>query len=116
MESTPSAFSNSFYFSPSFLKDYGALIGSLIASTIALFLGGGGGNWIKSWFLMPVLKVLSLKRLHHTHELDVWRLLIRNEGKAIAKNVQVEVIEIIDDGNKKRDNFLPLPLRTTRFS
>ncbi len=115
MEATPSAFMTILNTSASILKDYGALIGALIASSIALFLGGGGGNWIKAWFSKPTLRILSLKGLHHTHELDVWRLLIKNEGKAIAKNVQVEVIEITDDGNKKRENFLPLPLRWTHL-
>lgn len=115
MESSPSAFIKILNSSFTFLKDYGELIGALIASSVALFLGGGGGNWIKTLFSKPALKVLSLKRLHHTHELDVWRVLIKNEGKAIARNVQVEVVEIIDDSNKKRENFLPLPLRWTHL-
>ncbi len=41
-------------------------------------------------------------------------MVIKNEGNVLAKNVQVDVIEIEDSG-KRRENFLPIPLRWTHL-
>jgi len=43
----------------------------------------------------------------------IYRLEFINDSKYIAKNVEMYIQEIYDDGNIFRDNFIPSPLRWT---
>lgn len=98
---------------PDLFTKYGALIGSLIASSTALFLAAGGSEWLKRKFINPKLKIVgNIMRFTQNHY--QWRIAVLNEGNDIAKNVQVDVTEIAENG-KPRDNFLPMPLGWTHF-
>lgn len=85
--------------------------GPIIASLTALFLGGGGGRYISPILgFKPKLEISSLKKFSQSP--NVWRLLIKNTGKNTALDVQVDIVEVKDDG-EVRENFLPVPLRWT---
>lgn len=92
---------------------YGALIGALIASSVALFLAAGGGEWLKRKFIKPKLKIVG-NIIRYTQSHYQWRITVLNDGNDTAKNVQVNVTRIVDDG-KPRINFLPMPLGWTHF-
>ncbi|OGG12955.1 hypothetical protein A2773_01970 [Candidatus Gottesmanbacteria bacterium RIFCSPHIGHO2_01_FULL_39_10] len=97
----------------SFLVKYGGLIGSLVASGIALFLGGGGGRWLKGSIYKPKMKVEgNIRRFRQNHY--SWRIAIKNYGNDTAKDVQVNVTKIIENGIP-RENFLPMPLVWTHW-
>lgn len=99
-------------------------VGSLIASLTALVLAIWGGR-MRRIAEKPKLKVGeniishnqpisngtgSQVHVDSTH----YRFLIKNEGNATAKDVEVYIEEIANDG-VKRDNFLPVPLRWTHY-
>ena len=97
-----------------FLKDYGAPIGTVIASATALLIAIGGA-WLKSLVFKPKLDVLDLRGFNQSQELTVWRLVIKNTGKDTARDVQVEVIEIKDEGDTRK-NFLPMSVNWTHLN
>jgi len=84
---------------------------SVLPSVVALLVAGGIGRYIKPYLgIKPNLEVFELVRFHQEHY--IWRLAIVNNGKETAKNVQVDVVKIYDNGNP-RENFLPMPLPWT---
>src|SRR3989344_8791678 len=91
-----------------FAKDYG----SVVAAITALSLAGGFGRWLLSKFYKPKLEILSLRSFKQYKDLTLWRFAIKNKGNEIAKNVQADVIAIYDN-DKKRIDFLPVPLKWT---
>jgi hypothetical protein len=98
---------DSFFHSPEFW-------GSIIASLTALFISIGGARYIKRFFkIKPELAVISFKR--YTQNTYYWRIAIRNSGKEVARNVQVDVTSISDNGIKRK-NFLSIPLRWTHLN
>src|SRR3989344_5155347 len=105
METTPSG---------NFFLQYGSLIGTIIASITALGIAIWG-RWLRSLPFRPELKIVDLISRNQTPSLNLWRLVIKNIGNDTAKNVQVDIIEVVDDGKKLRKNFLPLPLRWTHL-
>lgn len=90
------------------------LLGAVVASFTALFIAGGGGKFVKEFFYYPYIKLpFNVVRNKQNHYM--WRIAIQNDGNAIAKDVQVDVISIIEDG-RERENFIPMPLRWTHLS
>ncbi len=86
----------------------------LVASFTSLLIAGGIGKYIKPFlWIKPNLKTLKLE-LYSQSSL-YWRLPIKNVGNQIAKDVQVEVTQVIDNG-KRRSNFLAVPLRWTHLN
>ena len=84
---------------------------SILPSIVALLVAGGIGRYIKPYLgIKPRLEVLELIRFHQAHY--IWRLAIVNNGRETAKNVQVDVVKIYDEG-VLRENFLPMPLPWT---
>jgi hypothetical protein len=45
----------------------------------------------------------------------IYRLVIKNDSNYIAKNVEIDIEEVIDDDGNKRDNFLPAPHNWTHI-
>lgn len=88
---------------------------ALIAALTALFLAGGGGRWIKSFFYRPKIEVSGYAPFKQADNLKVWRLSLKNTGNDIAYNVQANTISIFDKGEERR-NFLPIPLRWTHLN
>lgn len=87
----------------------------LISSVIALLIAGGVGEYIKPWLgFKSSLELLSFRRYKQASH--YWRLAIRNSGREVARSVQVDILKIVDDGGKERDNFLPIPLRWTHLN
>ncbi len=87
---------------------------SLFAPLVALFLGGGGGRYIKPYLgIKPNLHVAGLRKFGQDRQ-DVWRIAIENLGTETAKDVQVDVTKIIDNG-APRENFLSMPLTWTHL-
>ena len=97
-----------------FLRDYGALIGTILASATALLIAVGG-EWLKSLIFKPELVILNFRKFRQSHELTVWRLVIKNTGRDTAREVQAEILEIKDEGNL-RENFLPTTLSWTHLN
>jgi hypothetical protein len=89
---------------------YGTWAAVVAALTIAVW-----GKTLKTFFYKPKITMLDITRFNHNHTLDVWRLPFTNTGNDTAKDVQVEIVEVIDDRNKKRNNFLPIPLLWTHL-
>lgn len=89
---------------------YGTWAAVIVALVVAVW-----GRTLKTWFYNPQISILEITRFNHHHRLDVWRLAIKNTGNDSAKVVQVDIVEIIDDKNKKRENFLSIPLRWTHI-
>lgn len=84
---------------------------SLFASFVALFLGGGGGRYIKPFLkIKPDLRVADLRRFRQAPH--VWRLAIKNIGTETAQDVQVDITKLIQN-DSPRENFLTMPLRWT---
>lgn len=84
---------------------------TVFPSIVALLVAGGIGRYIKPYLgIKPCLEVLELVRFHQAHY--IWRLAIVNNGRETAKNVQVDVVKIYDEG-VLRENFLPMPLPWT---
>ncbi len=81
----------------------------LITSLVALFLGAGGGDWIRREIWKPKLVFKELMKVRQGGKV-IWRLVIENQGRATAKNVQVEATRIYE-GKGARNDFLSLPLR-----
>ena len=97
--------------SSGFIKTYGGLIGTFIASATALFIAGGGGRWLINKAYKPNLKVTgNIQR--YMQALQMWRIAITNEGNDTAKNVQAMVTRFIE-GGQDRENFVPMPLAWT---
>lgn len=94
-----------------FFKEYGELLGAVIASTVALFIAAGGAEKWKRVFLKPELKVINnIQRYRQAHH--VWRISVKNTGNDIARDVQAMVTNITE-GGKERENFVPMPLGWT---
>jgi len=93
------------------IRDYG----SLIASITALFIAGGGGRWLMTKFYRPKLEIVGFGPHKQASNLKVWRIVIKNYGNEVARNVQADVIKIYDK-NKERENFLPIPLQWTHLN
>lgn len=98
---------------PDLLNNYGVLISSIVA----LFLGGGGGRFLKERFYKPILSIsenLIPVYQHYgekdSNDLRIWRLGIKNIGFSTA-NIQADVVSVIDNTGSKRTNFVPLPLQ-----
>src|SRR5437899_3223088 len=86
---------------------------SLFASLVALFLGGGGGRYIKPYLgIKPTLRIAGLRR--YMQDVYVWRLAVENIGSETAKDVQVDVTKLTHNGTP-RENFLSMPLRWTHL-
>lgn len=99
----------------------------LLGVIAALFLGAGGGNWIKSWFRKPKLNI-SIKvappDCHKTsfYRSDVdrkvcdtyyFRFRVENSGNFYAENVEAMVTEVYKkkyDQYERMTSFLPLNL------
>jgi len=99
----------------------------LLGVFAALFLGAGGGDWLKSWFKKPKLNI-SIKvappDCHKTsfYRSDVdrkvcdtyyFRFRIENRGNSYAENVEAMVTEVYKkqgDHYEKLISFLPLNL------
>ncbi len=91
-----------------------SLLFSIIPSIVALCIAGGIGRFIKPYFgIKSELEILELRRFRQKHH--VWRLVVVNNGREIAKNVQVDVIRMHDE-NILRENFLPMPLPWTHVN
>ena len=85
----------------------------LTAILIAVF-GRSAAKYVSGLIFKPNLKPNDeILRIEQPGEV-VYRLQIQNEGKDTAREVEVSVTEISDDG-VRRDNFLPVPLRWTHF-
>ncbi|MBI2621991.1 MAG: hypothetical protein HYW63_05110 [Candidatus Levybacteria bacterium] len=97
-----------------FLVRYGALIGTIIASLTALVIAIWGRG-LKRLGYKPKIEIVDLIQNNQNPSLDLWRLVIKNSGNDTAKKVQVDIVEVFDDGNKVRKNFLPIPLRWTHL-
>lgn len=63
-------------------------------------------------------KIVPLRviRHHQNKGLIVYRLIILNDSNYLAKNVEVDIKEIIDDGGVSRINFVQSPLNWTHLS
>lgn len=93
-----------------FFEHYDSIIGSILVSMVALSIAIWG-SVMKSWVVKPRLKVTDLKK-YKQNQINVWRLLIKNIGSDIAKDVKAEISMLFDNG-KLRKNYLPAPLRWT---
>lgn len=103
----------------SFFEQYGTLIGTSVASGMALFIAVGG-KWLRSKFYKSNLKIVDFKKYiqkrdNDTSLLVVWRMVVKNCGNETARNVQADVIKIYDN-ETKREGFLPVPLRWTHLN
>lgn len=86
-------------------------IGTIGATVAAVFFGLGG----KENLLKPDMKIIGHHENKQANSSTVeghTRLKFINEGKSTAKNVNVYVEEIIDNGIS-RGHFLPVPLSWT---
>jgi hypothetical protein len=88
-------------------------IGSVIASITALIIAIFTEPFLNKFVRKTKLKVKGVtSHIQGKGDLFVHRLLIKNEGNYRAKDVEVNV-EQIYDGDEKRKNFLPAPLGWT---
>ena len=84
----------------------------IIAAVFALFIAGGGGQYLKPLLgLKPELKFFDV-RLFDQNGSDHWRVALKNIGNVSAKNVQCDVTKVTE-GASVRENFVAVPLRWT---
>lgn len=78
---------------------------SLSALTISVF-----GKWIESLYRKPKLEAIRPIE-KYDQGIQIWRLLIRNNGNKAARSTSAEIVSIKENGSgKPRKNFLPSPL------
>lgn len=63
-------------------------------------------------FQKPKLRPLKILKVLQTYQY-IYRLTIKNDSNFIAKNVEIDIEGITDDGGVPRENFIPAPLRWT---
>ncbi len=73
------------------------------------------GTLTKGFIYKPKLKINKLFRINQTQKLSVWKLAFKHEGNEKAKSIQVDVVEVYNEGTKRKD-FLPVPLRWTHVN
>lgn len=91
-----------------FIERYGSFIASTLASFLALSIAIYGSK-MRSWRIKPRFEIIKIEKYMQAG-VKVWRLLIKNSGNDIAKDVQAEILKIYDNGNFRK-NYLPAPLR-----
>lgn len=92
----------------------GAFIGALLSSAAALTIALRQDEWRRRKRKSDI-KALEVVGVYQ-NSIRYYRLVLRNEGKYTARNIEVDVEEVYDEGGKERDNFIPAPLRWTHIN
>lgn len=93
-----------------------SIVVSLLSTMAALVIATFDGR-MKRWAEKPKL---GIKTVAHNSQAngnvtqDVWRLLMENEGKGTAREVEVYAEKIIRNRSIV-ENFLPVPLQWTHY-
>lgn len=69
------------------------------------------GEVVRRWAFRPEIRAVQLVSTDQIVS-KITRLLLKNEGSVSARDVEAHVEEIFD-GDDKRENFVPVPLRWT---
>jgi hypothetical protein len=82
----------------------------LLAPIVALAIGLWKDDWRKK---IEKSNIKAIKVNKHCQNSEYYyRLVLKNEGKYTAKNLEIDIEEVYDD-KLKRKNFVPSPLRWT---
>ena len=81
-------------------------VGLIVSPGIAV-----AGEAVRKWVFRPEIRAVQLVSTDQIFAI-VTRLLLKNEGSVSARDVEAHVEEIFD-GDDKRENFVPVPLRWT---
>lgn len=89
-------------------------IGAFLSSAVALAIALWQSEWKRRRERSDIrsLEVISVYQKPSYY----YRLVLLNKGKYTARNIEVDVEEVYDDEDRKRDNFIPAPLRWTHIN
>lgn len=84
-----------------------AFFGGLVVSPVMAVVS----ERVRDYFFHPEIRAVQVVSTDQIFAI-VTRLLLKNEGSVSARDVEAHVEEIFD-GDDKRENFVPVPLRWT---
>lgn len=90
----------------------GPIVGALVAGIIG-FLTVFFRDWYEKKMNKSHLTILKITR-NEQMGVHVYRLAIKNEGDYVAEDLEIELVEIIENG-KNRENLVPSPMRWTHI-